>query len=126
MPKQQITPLQELDKFMGGALQERVTMAITSVTENIFDINTKPDATRKVTIELTIKPSKSRREAAVTTKVQTKLAPMVDLETVAQIGMDDETGALVMVEQSGILDGQMKLDGETHENKIARFPSKAN
>lgn len=121
--KTQVTPLQELDKFMGGALQERVALAISDITGNIFDINTKPDAVRKVTIELTIKPSKSRREAAVTTKVTAKLAPLNELETVAQIGMDENTGELIMVEQSDIPDGQINIDGETHENKIARFPS---
>lgn len=121
--KTQVTPLKELDKFMGGALQERVVLAIFDIIGNIFDINIELDVVRKVIIELTIKPSKSRREAAVTTKVTAKLAPLKELETVAQIGMDESTGELVMVEQSDIPDGQINIDGETHENKIARFPS---
>lgn len=126
MQETRVTPLQELDKFMGGALQERVGRAIGEITANIFDINTKPDAVRKVSIQLIIKPSKSRREAAVTTKVSSTLAPMNDLETTANIGVDEKTGELVMVEQSDIADGQVNLlTGETHENKVARFPAKA-
>lgn len=117
----QTTPLNELDKFMGGALQERVAVAISEVAKNIFDLNTKADATRKVTIELVIKPTKSRREAAVLTKVKTSLAPMNDLETVTQIGID-ESGEMVMVEQSAIADGQVNIEGEVYEKKVARFP----
>lgn len=118
-----ITPLQELDKFMGGALQERVAMAISEITSNIFDLNTKPDAAREVNIKMTIKPTKTRRDAVVTTKVTTKLAPLSDLETSAQIGIDADTGELIMVEQMDVLPGQINLNGETHEENIARFPN---
>lgn len=125
MLAERLTPLQELDKFMGGALQERVARAISEVTGNIYDLNTKADATRKVTITLTIKPTKSRREAAISTQVVAKLAPLQDLETVAQIGVDDVSGELIMVEQTEIANGQINIDGEIHEDNIARFPAAA-
>ena len=118
-----LTPLSELDNLMGGAIKERVSVALAEVSVNIFDLNTKPDAVRKVTIELIIKPTKSRREATVTAKISSKLAALTDLETVAQIGVDDATGEFVMVEASDIPAGQMDFDGNAHEDKVARFPA---
>jgi len=122
--KTQTSNLQELDKFMGGALQERFSRAISEVAANIFDPNAKPEAARKITVQLIIKPSKSRREASVMTKVAVALAPMNELETTVNIGIDEETGELVMMEQSDIVNGQINLfTGETHENKVAKFPT---
>lgn len=118
-----LTPLNELDRLAGGALQERVARAISDVSENIFDLNTQPDATRKVKVELIVKPSKSRKEAAVTIKVTAQLAPLSDLETMASIGLDSD-GSLVMVEQrqDGIIDGQIDMDGATHHDSVVQFP----
>ena len=115
-----LTPLNELDKFMNGALQERVAREFSNVIANIYDMNTKPDSQREVTIKLVIKPNKSRKAADVIAKITSKLAPLTDLETAAEIGTDAD-GVLVMVEQTGIPDGQMNMDGETHQNNVARF-----
>jgi len=121
-----VTPLQELDKFMAGALQERVGKAVSEIAANIFDPNTDATATRKVTIELTLKPSKTRTEAVVTTAVTTKLAPLSKLEADAQIGIEQSTGALVIVERTNVTPGQIDIQGETHTPNVARFPAKAN
>lgn len=120
--KMALTPMQELDKFMGGALVERVAVAYSKVAENIFDRNTKPDAKREITIKVSIKPTKSRNEAEVKTSVVTKLAPMEEMETTAQIGVDDQTGELVIVEKTDISPGQIDINGNIHEDKVARFP----
>lgn len=120
-----LTPMQELDKFMGGALMERVAVAYSQVAANIFDRNTKADAKREITIKVSIKPTKTRAEADVSTSVVTKLAPMAEMETMAQIGVDDQTGELVIVEKTDITPGQIDMQGEVHESNVARFPGVA-
>lgn len=120
------TPLNELDKFMGGALQERVGHAIGDVVANIFDPNTEASKPRKVKIEIIIKPNKNRKSADVITMVTTSLQPLKQLETSADIGYDKETGELVMTEQSDIAPGQKSLlDESEFAPNVARFPSAA-
>lgn len=63
----QQTPINELDKFLDGALSERVARAIGEIAANIMDINTQLNKVRKLTITLTIKPNKSRKAADITT-----------------------------------------------------------
>lgn len=118
------TPLNELDKFMGGALQERVACAIGKIVANIYDPNTDASKPRKLKIELIIKPNKSRKSADIITMVSESLQPLKQLETTADIGIDKETGELVMTEQSDVAPGQMNLiDDKEHAANVARFPT---
>jgi hypothetical protein len=63
-----------LDTFQHGAVLDLFDDEMKAVIANIADINTDPAAVRKVTIELSIKPDKTRRNAEVTLKVTSKLA----------------------------------------------------
>lgn len=50
-----------LDSLGGGALIERVNLAMDQIARNIMDPNTDPEKARKITITLTFKTDKSRR-----------------------------------------------------------------
>ena len=50
-----------IQSFAGGAVAEQISAAMQRVYENIADPNTVQDKARKLTIELTFKPSKSDR-----------------------------------------------------------------
>lgn len=53
---------------------ENFTLALQKVLENIDDINTDPEQSRKLTLEFVFQPSKTREVGEVHLKVTTKLA----------------------------------------------------
>lgn len=60
----------------GGAAIERFDHELKKIVENINDVNTDPKATRKVTLELTIKPTEDRTMCAYDIKVNGRPASM--------------------------------------------------
>lgn len=62
-----------LENLNGGAAIELFELEFQRALDNIVDINTSPDAVRKVVIEVKIKPDKSRRTATSEVKVYSKL-----------------------------------------------------
>jgi len=63
-----------LETLQHGAVIDLFDSELERVLENIADENTKPDQVRKITIELTIKPDKTRRTAETQLKVHSKIA----------------------------------------------------
>lgn len=114
MLSQDITSLNAL---MGGALLEKFTDAIKSVTANILDTNTDPKKARTITIKTTIKPSEQRDTAIMECNVDVKLAPAMPSSSSVIIGMDIETGEVQMSEITNQLPGQIFLDGSVQEQK---------
>lgn len=53
---------------------ENFALALQKVLENIDDINTDPEQSRKLTLEFVFQPSKTREVGEVTMKVTSKLA----------------------------------------------------
>ncbi len=91
----------------GGAAVELVDDAMRQVIENIIDPNTIADATRKITLTLTIKPDDNRDRAAVDIGVSVKLAPHESERTKLFFGK--ENGEIVAEEvdsnQGKLFDG---------------------
>jgi len=50
-----------IDQLAGGGVSERIQREFNRLAENVLDPNTKADATRKVTVEITVKPNKNRQ-----------------------------------------------------------------
>lgn len=57
-----------LDTLQGGAARELFEIELQKVLRNIADPNTKPDAVRKLTLEVTIKPNEKRSMLYVAVK----------------------------------------------------------
>jgi hypothetical protein len=63
-----------LDTLQHGAVVDLFDSELERVLANIADENTKPNEARKITIELTIKPDKTRRTAETILKVHSRIA----------------------------------------------------
>ena len=69
-----------LSNLCGGAVEEVFQKEWSSVLANIADVNTKPDAKRKVTLEFTIEPFEDRSGAQVTFACKSKTVPTQEVK----------------------------------------------
>src|SRR5687768_11127103 len=76
-----------LENLAGGGAAEMFEAAIAQVVENVLDPNTDAKSARKITLEVTIRPtSTDRRQSSARVSVKTKLAPANDLTTTLYMG----------------------------------------
>jgi hypothetical protein len=69
-----------LSNLCSGAVEEVFQREFAQVIENIGDVNTDPEAKRKVNLEFTIKPFKDRSGAQVTFSCKSKIMPAESAE----------------------------------------------
>lgn len=105
-----------LETFAGGALAEKVNLALKQVLENISDPNTDYGVKRKLTIDMTLVADESRDLAEVAIVAKPKLAPSKALSTKIVIGTDGKGGILAS-EYKKQVPGQsvMRVDENTGE-----------
>jgi hypothetical protein len=84
-----------IDKLAGGGASERIQREINKIAENVLDPNTKADATRTLTISLTIKPNKQRQVGEAELVVKSSLAPAAGLPTSFVFDFDSEGNAVM-------------------------------
>lgn len=77
-----------LENLANGALPQLFQKALGEVLENIHDQNTAPDKTRKITLEIEIKPTKSRDSAAIQVKSRTSLASVIPVDWTLHLGKE--------------------------------------
>lgn len=128
-----------LDELCGGALREKVSMAMEEVAKNILDPNTDWKKKRKLTISLTFDPSEDREMVKTTMETKTTLAPVTGLTTYTVVGKDLESGQVGFSEYNNQIKGQVSMrdvdpgfdpeTGEiteaTQEEKVVDFRKKA-
>ncbi|MDR0717993.1 MAG: hypothetical protein LBF78_00035 [Treponema sp.] len=85
MDYQQVT----LETLNSGAVIDLFEAEWRKLLNNIQDPNTKPDAVRKVKIEIAIKPAKDRRNASTSVSVTASLASIVPHEASIVIGVEN-------------------------------------
>jgi hypothetical protein len=78
-----------LETLNSGAVIELFESEWQKLINNIQDPNTKPDAARKVKIEISVKPAKDRRNASTSVSVTAALAPTVPHEASIVIGVEN-------------------------------------
>jgi hypothetical protein len=95
-----------LETLAGGAAVELFNTELARVLANIADPNTRADAARTLTLEVTIKPTEDRDMGAVSVQALAKLAPIRPATT--RIFFGRRQGKLVAVEhdpkQPGLFD----------------------
>jgi hypothetical protein len=64
-----------LSNLCGGAVEERFQREFAEVLENVGDVNTDPEAKRKITLEFTLEPFADRSGATVTFACKSKTVP---------------------------------------------------
>jgi hypothetical protein len=65
-----------LSNLCGGAVEEIFQREWSEVLKNVGDVNTAPDAKRKITLEFTIEPFEDRSGAQVTFACKSKVVPV--------------------------------------------------
>jgi hypothetical protein len=114
---QQVT----LKTLNSGAVIDLFEAEWRKLLKNIQDPNTKPDAVRKVKIEIAVKPAKDRRNASTSVSVIANLANIVPHEAFIVIGLEDgEIQAYAFDPNQKSLD----FDGEESEKDggLVHFP----
>lgn len=66
-----------LGNICGGAVEELFQRELEEVLKNIGDVNTDPEAKRKITMEFTLKPFEDRSGAQIWFAVKSKVMPAV-------------------------------------------------
>ncbi len=105
--------IKSLDDMMGGAVTERFNAALKTCLKNIIDPNTDATKARKVTLELTIKPSKDRASAEFNLLCKPTLAPPVAV-TQSMVITRNDAGEVSALQTGAIngdqIPGQMDVD----------------
>lgn len=105
-----------------GAILERVDYEMGKVIDNILDLNTKPNAKRKITVTLELIPSADRKTITVQSTAKAALVPTDPVGTSLFITTQPGTGEMVVAEMVPQVPGQMAMDGgEQEQPKILNF-----
>lgn len=108
-----------------GAIAERVDYEMGKVVDNILDINTRPDAKRKISITIELKPDQQRRVINVNTVAKATLVPTDPVSTSLYIA-PDSNGELTITEITDQTPGQLNFDGQEQEQpKILKLAKQA-
>lgn len=99
----------DFNKFAKGALAESLGLEMQKVLDNICDLNTDATKTRKVTLNITIKPNKNRDLASVSIQPSSRLAPVLAVESSIMLEMNYESGHAVSSEIKSVIDGQVEM-----------------
>ena len=102
-------PIDGIGEMMQGAVNERFKAAMRTVLTNIADPNTDAKKKRKITITLTLAPSKDRTTAECTLEVHNNVAPPTPVSTTLAINRDDN-GNVSATDLNGQLPGQMEVE----------------
>lgn len=109
-----------------GAIQERVDYEMGRVIDNILDVNTKAEAKRKITVNLTLTPSSDRKTIIVNATAKSTLVATDPITTSLFITTQPATGEMVVAEMVPQIPGQYDIDGtESPDPKILRFLKQA-
>ena len=94
-----------------GAILERVDYEMGKVIDNILDLNTKPNAKRKITVTLELIPSADRKTITVQSTAKAALVPTDPVTTSLFITTQPGTGEMVVAEMVPQVPGQLAFDG---------------
>ena len=94
-----------------GAFQERADYEMSRIVDNILDANTKADATRKLTLTLTLKPDDSRQNISISCTAKSALASTNPVTTSLYVASSPATGEVQICEMVPNIPGQMAMDG---------------
>jgi hypothetical protein len=107
-----------LETLNSGAVLELFDVEWQKLLDNVNDPNTKPDAARKLKIEISVKPAKDRRNASSCVSVTTNLAAIVPHES--SIVIAEKDGKV----QAYSFDPRQESFGFEDEGKVTRFPKR--
>lgn len=107
----------DFENLAGGALKEKLNQEVKKILENITDPNTKETETRKLTLNISFKPSKERDLAEISIETKSKLAPAIPSTTKIIIDKDFSTGKVAAAEWNNQIPGQIAIEIEEKDIK---------
>ena len=108
-------------RMAAGAIEEKVDYEVSRVIDNILDLNTKPDAKRKITITLVFQPDAERKHIAIQAEAKSTLVPTAPVATSMMITADGN-GEMVVAEMVPQIPGQLSMSGaEQEQPKILKL-----
>ncbi len=108
-------------RMAAGAIEEKVDYEVSRVIDNILDLNTKPDAKRKITITLVFQPDAERKHIAIQAEAKSTLVPTAAVSTSMMI-TSDGNGEMVVAEMVPQIPGQLNMSGgEQAQPKILKL-----
>ena len=108
-------------RMAAGAIEEKVDYEVSRVIDNILDLNTKPDAKRKITITLVFQPDAERKHIAIQAEAKSTLVPTAAVATSIVITADGN-GEMVAAEMVPQIPGQLNMSGaEQKQPTILKF-----
>jgi hypothetical protein len=113
MEKEQVN----LSNLCGGAVEEVFQRELAEILNNIGDINTDPEAKRKITLEFTLQPFEDRSGAQVTFACKSKVVPVNAVKGTVFL---QRQGTLMVAiahdpKQARLFDGKAASAGEKKE-----------
>ena len=99
-----------LEKLVGGSLQEKFTHSFRNVVENLQDPNTPYKNVREITIKLKFAQNEKRDDVKCDILVSEKLAPQAPMQTSFSVGTDLRTGEYYAKEYGKQLNGQLAFE----------------
>lgn len=99
-----------LEKFAGGALQEKFDDAMDQVLKNMLDPNTPWKNKREINVKITLEQNEEREDVTVDVSVVAKLAASKSIGTRMSIGRDIKTGETYAEEYGSQVRGQMTME----------------
>jgi hypothetical protein len=84
----------------GGAAVEKFDEEFRRLAENVLDPNTEATDKREITLKVTVKPTKERRDGELTIKVASKLAAPIAVQTRAFFAQDRQSGEFIAGEHN--------------------------
>lgn len=103
--------LEDLNRLMGGAVQERWKDALDRLARNVFDPNTDPRKKRKITLVLTVTPNERRDGGEMTFDVRESFAPPVPVSQTIFFERAGD-GSVYATQRQSQLPGQVDMAGE--------------
>lgn len=97
-----------LDKFAGGELTRLIRKGINEILDNIRDEGTTPQARRTLTVKITFRPAKDRKNMKIQIETRVNKAPVRATETNMFIGQELD-GSPAFYTSDEQIPGQMRI-----------------
>lgn len=106
----------DISMLAGGAVKEAIEYALEDIFQNIKDLNTKAEKTRKLTLTIEFKPDESRQVIKTSVNTKTSLVPVNSIST--QLLLDKVGSKTIATELLKQNPNQMAIEDLEDNEKI--------
>lgn len=113
----------DINLLAGGAVREALEYALDDIFQNIKDLNTKAEKSRKLTLTIEFKPDESRQVIKTSFNTKTSLVPVNSICT--QLLLDKVGNKTVATELLKQNPNQIAIEDLEDSKKIISMPKEA-